>query len=68
MKKQSFLVIVHKSKYGFDVSCPALPGCASQGDTEEDALENMRSAIQEYLEAVSKVKKGARLIEILAPA
>jgi predicted RNase H-like HicB family nuclease len=62
--KTRFLVIVHKSKYGYDTSCPALPGCASQGTTLREALSNIRSAINEYLGAVSLVKKNARLVEV----
>ena len=46
-------VVIHKSKYGYDVSCPTLPGCASQGQTYDDAVENIKSAIKEYLEAVA---------------
>lgn len=34
---------------GFSVSVPGLPGCWSQGDTEEEALENIGDAIREYL-------------------
>jgi hypothetical protein len=30
---------------GYNVSCPALPGCHSQGDTMEEALENIKDAI-----------------------
>jgi predicted RNase H-like HicB family nuclease len=33
------------------VWCPELPGCTSAGDTEEEALENIREAIQLYLAA-----------------
>jgi len=32
------------------VWCPELPGCASAGETEEDALENIREAIELYLQ------------------
>ena len=39
---------------GFNVSCPALPGCHSQGDTEEDAMENIKDAITECLEALNQ--------------
>ena len=35
----------------FVVECPAIPGCVSQGVTEEEALENIREAIQLCLEA-----------------
>jgi predicted RNase H-like HicB family nuclease len=48
----TFPVIVHKSEYGYDVSCPSLPGCASQGDTYDEAIDNIRCAIKEYTEAV----------------
>jgi predicted RNase H-like HicB family nuclease len=32
------------------VSCPALPGCHSQGATREEAIENIKAAIREWLE------------------
>jgi antitoxin HicB len=39
---------------GFNVSCPALPGCHSQGDTEEDAMENIKDAIAGCLEVLNQ--------------
>lgn len=45
-------VILKKSEEGYAVGCPALPGCWSQGETEEKALQNIRIAIQEYLEVL----------------
>ena len=53
----TFPVIIHESEYGFDAYCPTLPGCVSQGDTFDEALENVKSAIKEYLEAVEIVEK-----------
>lgn len=35
---------------GYSVTIPALPGCLSQGDTFEDALENIKEAAELYLE------------------
>lgn len=45
-------VIVHKSEYGYDVHCPLFPGCHSQGDTVEEALENIKDAILTYLKMI----------------
>jgi predicted RNase H-like HicB family nuclease len=39
---------------GFVVSCPSLPGCHSQGENREEALANIREAIQAYLESLKK--------------
>ena len=39
-----------QSAEGWAVSCPALPGCHSQGDTREEALENIKIAIREWLD------------------
>lgn len=56
-------VVVHRSEYGYDVHCPLLPGCHSQGDTTEEALENIKDAIVVYLEMISEKEKG-RLYEV----
>jgi predicted RNase H-like HicB family nuclease len=49
-----YKVVLKKSEEGYSVSCPALPGCWSQGETEEDALENIKDAIEEYLEVLDE--------------
>ena len=42
---------------GFTVSVPALEGCFSEGDTEEEALENIKEAILCYLEDLEKLNE-----------
>jgi len=46
------------------VSCPGLPGCWPQGATEAEALENIRSAIEEYLGAVEDTTADAEVREV----
>lgn len=59
-----YSIIIHKSKYGYDVHVPSLPGCHSQGETEEEALENIKDAIETYLEMEVKELKGAKIREV----
>ena len=54
----NYKVRLRKSEEGYSVSCPGLPGCWSQGETEEEALENIQDAIKEYLAAVDELVKG----------
>jgi len=56
-------VVVRKSEYGYDVHCPLLKRCHSQGDTLEEALENIQDAIHMYLEMVAEVENG-KLYEV----
>ena len=37
---------------GFVVKCPTLPGCISQGQTREEALDNIKEAMTAYLESL----------------
>ena len=64
----TYRVVLIPSDEGFAVSCPGLPGCWSQGSTEEEALENIRDAIREYLDAVAELTKGqvVREVEVAA--
>lgn len=50
----TYLVALQKTDEGYSVSCPVLPGCWSQGRTEEEALENIKAAIQDYLSVDGK--------------
>ena len=60
----NYKVRLQESEEGYSVSCPGLPGCWSQGETEEEALENIRIAIREYLAAVDALVKGADVREV----
>jgi len=46
-----YRIVLVESEEGFAAFCPALRGCNTQGSTREEALSNMRLAIEEYLAA-----------------
>ncbi len=51
----TFKVVLEPSEEGgYTVYVPALPGCISEGDTLEEALQNIREAIELYLEPASE--------------
>ena len=46
-----FLVVIERDEDGmYIVECPSVPGCVSQGKTEEEAIENIKEAIKACLE------------------
>ena len=45
-------VVIEKDEHGFYAWCPQLKGCQSQGDTLEEAMANIREAIELYLETL----------------
>jgi predicted RNase H-like HicB family nuclease len=59
-----YKVALHRTDEGISISVPALPGCWSEGDTEEEALANIRDAIQEFLAALEDRLEGAEVREI----
>jgi predicted RNase H-like HicB family nuclease len=63
-----YKVALHRSDEGIAASVPGLPGCWSQGATEAEALENIRTAIVEYLAVVDEQLRGedVRVVEIVA--
>ena len=72
-KEKKYSVSVRGKKYsvtlhpdtedgGYWIECPSLPGCASQGDTLEEALEMIKDAIEGHLEVIAggrKLKKAS---------
>ena len=61
-------VALTQTEEGYSVSCPGLPGCWSQGATEEEALENIRDAIHEHVEVARQLASGAQVREVDVPA
>lgn len=59
-----YKIALQQSEEGYSVSVPGLPGCWSQGATEQEALENVQDAIQEYLAARDELLKGAVVREV----
>ena len=59
-----YQVLLERSEDGVAVSVPGLPGCWSQGATEAEALANITSAIQEYLDVVKELNRGRDLREV----
>jgi predicted RNase H-like HicB family nuclease len=52
-----YKVKLHKSEEGYAIWCPSLPGCWSQGESEEEALENIKDAIEVYLDAREQIER-----------
>jgi len=46
-------IIIEKDQYGYYAFCPELKGCHTQGDSLEEVLENIKEAIELYLETLS---------------
>jgi len=59
-----YRIALHRSEEGYSVSVPGLPGCWSQGATEQEALENIKDAIREYLSVVNEQLRGEDVREI----
>jgi predicted RNase H-like HicB family nuclease len=59
-----YKVTIQQSDEGFAVSVPGLPGCWSQGDTEQEAMANIEIAIKEYLEVVDDLIAGLQVREV----
>ncbi len=55
-----FIVTIDRDEDGiFVIECPSIPGCVSQGKTEQEAVENIRDAIKQCLEV--RAEKGMPL-------
>jgi len=59
-----YKIALQQTDEGYSVYVPGLPGCWSQGTTEEEALENIQDAIREYLAARDELLQGAVVREV----
>jgi predicted RNase H-like HicB family nuclease len=55
-----YKVNLQETSEGYAVWVPGLPGCWSQGKTEKEALENIKDALQSYLETVEELSKDSK--------
>ena len=62
LRAMEYRVTLMQSDEGWSASCPGLPGCHSQGTTREEVIENIRTAIREWL-AVEAEENGVRAVE-----
>ncbi len=63
-----YTVKLEKTEEGYAVWCPGLPGCWSQGATEEEALENIKDAIASYLATVDELSEDKITRKVEVPA
>jgi predicted RNase H-like HicB family nuclease len=49
---RTYPVVIEREEAGYFVTCPTLHGCSTQGDTFEEALVNIREAIEVYVESL----------------
>jgi predicted RNase H-like HicB family nuclease len=59
-----YKIALQHSEEGFSVCVPGLPGCWSQGATEEEALANIQDAIADYLAVVDELLGDAEIREV----
>jgi predicted RNase H-like HicB family nuclease len=56
-----YKILLRYSDESYSVSVPGLPGCWSQGNTEEEAIQNITDAIHEFLEAIDDLFPDAEI-------
>jgi predicted RNase H-like HicB family nuclease len=54
-------IVIEKDDNGYYVYCPELEGCHTQGDTIEEAMDNIKEAIELYLETLSEEERSLYL-------
>ncbi|GIU72902.1 MAG: hypothetical protein KatS3mg003_2381 [Candidatus Nitrosocaldaceae archaeon] len=66
VRGRKFTIILDKEDKGYSAQCLELPSAISQGDTKEEAIENIKEAIELVLEVLEEKakKRGAKLEEV----
>jgi predicted RNase H-like HicB family nuclease len=64
MKNYRFSVVVERDEDGYFAFCPELQGCYTQGETYEEALENVRDAIRLHVE--DRLKSGEEIPHVVS--
>ena len=69
--EEKFIITILRDEDGiFVVECPSIPGCVSQGKTEQEAIDNIKEAIKQCLEVRSErgipLTVSMREVEVLA--
>ena len=59
-----YKIALQQSEEGYSVSVPGMPGCWSQGETEAEAIENIKDAIRTYLEVVEDQLRNERFRQV----
>jgi len=59
-----YKVNLKETDEGYSVWVPGLPGCWSQGHTQDEALENIKDAIEAYLATVEDLSKGQQSVYV----
>ena len=62
-----YKIALEQTEEGWSVHVPGLPGCWSQGETEAEAVENIKDAVREYLGARDELLEGQLTREIEVP-
>ena len=73
--KQRYLVLIEKGPTSYGAYAPDVPGCGTSGDTREEALANIKEALQLHLEVMSESAEplpeatyvGAEFVELEVP-
>ena len=60
----TYKIVLHRSEEGYSVWIPGLPGCRSQGETGAEAIDNIKTAVEESLSAVEELIEGGEVREI----